>query len=58
MDLHFRSADPTSLNPCGLSSIDDLHDNLTEKIKDSYNIKETNVDDNSELLDHLGDYTE
>ena len=58
MDLHFRSADPTSLNPGGLSSIDDLHDNLTEKIKDSYNIKETNVDNNSELLDHLGDYTE
>ena len=61
MDLHFRSADlssTTSFQSTGLPSIDDVHDDLAQKIKDSFNINETNVDNDTELLDHLGDYTE
>ena len=60
MDLHFRSADLFStppFNSAELSSFDDIHDNITKEIKESFNI-DANVDDNIELLDHLGDYTE
>ena len=61
MDLHFRSADlssTTSFQSIGLPRVDDVHDDLAQKIKDSFDINETNVDNDTELLDHLGDYTE